>query len=343
MKTMTNAFRNVTLILVVLIFSGCASKNAASKAIDQSRVSIKNFGKEFDEFMFKSKDAKERDAFGVWSDVVESKDPSFYSQVIGNSLFNADWRSGYEQSFARTLPYFKKYEFQIKDEFSHFDQRVIAAIGAFSSIFPDFNLSQVPIYGVPSLMIFNGQSAEVDKKPVLVFGIDMIVILKNESGLIPGAQFKSNSDVLYAHEIFHIYHNKKQGFSEEKVLQSGRLIHAAWNEGLATYASSLVNPNATNGELLMDDALAKECSLKQGELIKKFARIANMEFGKPEGRSIYKDWFLLSSKDKNIPIRAGYCVGLTLARMVAQKFSISEMVSWRFEEVPDKLSSFLPR
>jgi hypothetical protein len=329
-------------VAFVFVITACASKSTIGEATrGQGKLQIKNFGKEFSEFVHNARADNEKEALKDWVKFVESKDPNFFSQVVGGSLENADWRPGYEKSFVRTLPYFRRYESQIASEFARFEQKLVSAIESFSSIFPDFDIADTPIYGVPSLLRFNGQSAEVNKRPILAFGIDTVVIFSKEPNLVPKTQFRSNSDVLYAHEIFHIYHNRKQGFSIEKLLQLGRLINAAWNEGLATYASQIVNPRASDGELLMDDVLARECAANKSKLMRRFALIAQVKFGDSKSRDLYRDWFLLSSKNNTLPIRAGYCVGLTLVRKAAEKFSASEMASWQFEEVSSKLAPLI--
>ena len=323
--------------------AGCTSGRISERNPRLSQgIEIHSFKDEFRYFMKTSQNTDANTVWKNWQDQVESKDPLFFQEVVADSLDTQDWQEKYRTSMKNAWPYFVKYADEINAEFDKFASLLEENLMVFQKIFPDFDISKVPIYAAPSLLRFNGQGSEASGRRLLAFGIDMIVVMREEPKLIPRMVATSNPKVLYAHEIFHIYHGLKQGVNRQVILAKGTLANGVWNEGLATYISGQINPQASDGDLLMDSELARQCQLYGERLLRRFKSVAHDRLQTPVGKAEYRDWFLLSSKDNSLPIRAGYCVGLVLARKIAAAhIDIREMVSWNFEDIPTHLDNFM--
>ena len=108
------------------------------------------------------------------------------------------------------------------------------------------------------------------------------------------------------------------------------------------YVSGLLNLEAPDGDLFMDSELARRCRDEGELLLRRFKTVAFESRQSIEGKNAYRDWFLISSQDKSLPIRAGYCAGLVLIRrMAAANISVQEMASWKFVEIPERLKRFI--
>jgi hypothetical protein len=332
----------------VILLSGCATKPAATEPVKKpsqtAPLDLHSFRNEFNQFMAASKDVEQETIWKNWHDMVEAKDSIFFEEIIGQSGSSPGWEMSYKAAFFKAWPFFRLYEDKIDQEFSRFPTLINENQTAFREVFTDFDIGRIPVYAVPSLLQFDGQGAEVDGKPVLAFGMDMIVLLREQPNIMPGIVWTSNSRVLYAHEMFHIYQNAKQQVTPELFKSEATMANIVWNEGLATYASGVVNPKASDSELLKDSELAQKCHWRGDELMQKFKAVSRLKFASPEGQQAFHEWFMLSSKDKNLIPRAGYCVGLLLARrMVQSGLKVEQMASWKFKEIPVHVEEFLNR
>lgn len=332
---------HLSALFLILLFVGCSTPPATVNDDKPSRLDLRNFGPEFQLFMKASEpDPSEAKLIKNWKELVEAKDKSFFQRTVMDADRPAE--ADYKKTLTEAWPVLQKYKMEIDLEFSKFPELLKENLNSFSKLFPDFDLSKTPVYAVPSLLKFNGRATEAYGPKVLAFGLDTIVYFRHEPGFVTGAKLTSNSKVLYAHEMFHVYHGEKQKLVNAKDDESGTLFNDAWNEGLATYASNLVNPSASDADLLMDSELARHCSIRGAELLTKFKKIGNLRSQSPKGKKLYRTWFLLSSKDKEIPLRAGYCVGLLIAKKIANSgVTISEMASWPFAKIPSQLLQYI--
>ncbi|WP_413574566.1 hypothetical protein ACLVWU_10080 [Bdellovibrio sp. HCB290] len=328
---------NMIVILGLLFAFLNVARAADISSIPKNKTSLllTNYGSAFKAFINKSGKLDDSSAWIQWREVVEKTNPSLYQQLIGGSKNNNDWVAAYEKRFKKAFPSLKKYSPEIIAEFDQFESKLQKHIDSFGVLFPDFDFSDVSVYAMPSLLMFNGQGPDFNGKLVLTFGIDTIVIKKHDP------QSVSNESVLYPHEIFHIYHGKKLGLTEEKFMASGTLLHSAWLEGLATHVTGVMNPQASLSDLLMDAKLGDYCEAHGESLFQKYSPLANKKISSKETQKIYGEWFLVGGQKGDTPARAGYCVGLLLARRASQKYSLNEMVNWSFEDISLKIAPFL--
>lgn len=293
---------------------------------------VTNLSSEFSEFLLKSEVESADSSWQLWLDLIGNRLPDFYETLVVRTSAGEDVQQRYKSLFLDALPMFKKHQALIAMEFADFENKLLAGIDSFSKILPEFKSINMHVYAVPSLVRFNGFSAEYKGQKILAFGVDMIAISMVDPAIVPKMIFKSNPSVLYAHEIFHVYHDKKRSIDidREKIL-----LHRVWDEGLATYASGLVNPDAELADLFMDRNLGDISRSERLDLLKMIASDFDHNLVDGDGAAALRDWFLLSSKRSDIPVRAGYVAGYELVRSLAEIYSIEDMVSWSNQEAVD--------
>ena len=333
------AMYRILLCASLFICTACASHSRISPT---QQLDIHSFKKEFQYFLKVSKNQDEATVWRNWQTAVQAKDPIFFQQVVAEAADTPNWEEKIRASLKKAWPILQKYELEIEAEFEHFPQLLQENLTIFQKTFPDFDLSQTPVFAVPSLLKFNGKGTEAYGPKALAFGIDTIVYFRKEPRFFPRVNAKSNAKVLYSHEMFHIYHGQKQGLASDFALSNGTLLNDAWNEGLATYVSGLINPAASDADLLMDANLAESCKESGETLLQNFKKIAFEKSNSPKGKELYRNWFTLASKDQSLPLRAGYCVGLLIARRMTETgITAIEMATWPYAEVPSRLEKIL--
>jgi len=276
---------------------------------------LNNLRSDFIEFL-KQVDAvpSERyaDQFYKSWDVLESK----HQEILDAVSFDKDdpqWKAKRQKKLLKlleTLPQIRKPMIEL---FEKADVVVQNAVDRFVKYFPDLQ-DRIPVYIMPSAFSFNGRVTCVPNS--------------NRAGLFLGVDFiayrNDNLTLLFSHEFFHVYHSSKLEDSDYE-----SLAFPLWEEGFATYMSGIMNPSATDSEILMDEDLAKFCS-NPGNL----ARIAG-EYLKllndNAGEEAYADWFSASSGTTK-PTRRGYCLGLKVIRAVAAKTPLTEMINWHLPQ-----------
>jgi len=170
---------------------------------------------------------------------------------------------------------------------------------AFLETFPDYRAA-TPVYFTVSLFSFDGATREVKGHTALLFGID---------GIARYHRADEKLSVLFDHELFHQYHAQvAPEFDQDRA----PLWLSLWEEGLATYVSQQMNPGTTDAVALMSPALAGKSQavlpILARELLANFDSLDQKE---------YAAFFYGSNGRADIPPRAGYYVGLLIAREIA--------------------------
>jgi hypothetical protein len=175
----------------------------------------------------------------------------------------------------------------------------------FRVAFPDFQCS-TPVYFVYSANAFDGAVRQVDGKPALLFGIDVVARLGND--LAP----------LVAHELFHVHHGQLVRDAPDTV------GWALWREGLASYVSRQLNPDLPEEKACcLPSAAPVEAVLPRiaGELRKQLDS---------EDEAVYRRFFL-GGQEQDIPVRSGYLVGYRVAAELGRTRTVQQLAGLRFE------------
>jgi hypothetical protein len=182
---------------------------------------------------------------------------------------------------------------------------------AFAELFPDLDRSRLKVYLMLSLFRFDGKVPD-DNPHVLLLGVDGI------------ARFHGTSfpvRVLLSHELFHLYHFQVNPVP--KPVSELPLYRQVWQEGLATYVSAQLNPNAPLEDILLDPRLAREGPT----LIPTFARriLPQLETADDSIAAEYLSY----RRNSESPPRMGYLIGLEIAKSLAKTRSLYDLTRLR--------------
>lgn len=119
-------------------------------------------------------------------------------------------------------------------------------------------------------------------------------------------------DVLYSHELFHIYHQNRLNIDDKTYDEKGKLTLPLWMEGLAVYVSKEMNPSKGDEVIFMSKDLPKVSQRDIKWMAKEFLKNADAKSYDEKHPEIYQNWFNYGKQvRKDIPTRAGYLLGIT--------------------------------
>jgi hypothetical protein len=177
----------------------------------------------------------------------------------------------------------------------------------FSAVFPDFN-PQVSTYLLYSLGEMDAGPRELNGRHYLIFGADVM------------ARLHGNGDeaAFFHHELFHIYH-------AAPVADCGDtgLWHRLWREGLATYVSKVMNPGATDQEMLLDFPAGSADRIR-GQLPASFAQLEQvLDSTDPQQRA---NLFQMDGRSEGgLQHRRGYFFGYLVAEELGKTRSPAQL------------------
>jgi hypothetical protein len=151
----------------------------------------------------------------------------------------------------------------------------------------------------------------------VLFGVDVIAYRNDDLG------------TLFSHEFFHAYHAEKSPTR----LKGDTMANPLWNEGIATFVSGLLNPQASDAALFMDEKLAGACASAEFRAKKAAEYLTVLDRDGP-----MDEWFYLKPDRLS---RVGYCLGFHAVRIVAENQSVNEMITWPEERFSRELRAAL--
>jgi len=196
----------------------------------------------------------------------------------------------------------------------------------FSATFPDFRC-ETPILFGPSFNRFAGSGGTgPDGVYRMRFGIDLIASLYKPSEL----------PMLFAHELFHVYHRQVLGKTLEK--NFGVVWWGTWLEGLASYVSYRITAGATPQQALPfpTDLVAR----MEAPGVMKLAAARMLGDLDKRGKN-YGLWFHTTQSYPDLPPCAGYYMGYRMAEALAAKHSLPELARLPPERVRPLIRAYL--
>jgi hypothetical protein len=199
-------------------------------------------------------------------------------------------------------------------------------LGRFRSALPDFSGRASPVTLLPSLMHFDAHLQPNGSSLPLFFGPDAIVYYH-------GAD--ADLDVLFSHELFHCYQGQK---NPAMCLDPATPLYVSlWMEGTATYASERLNPSASPLHVLLDDAALAQADASSLRAAAR-AMLSKLDARDEATQSLF---FETGHHGDGWPPRAGYAVGLRIARGLGEAMSLPQMASLPAQRVRETLARAL--
>jgi hypothetical protein len=197
---------------------------------------------------------------------------------------------------------------QIHDRFQEQCQPIEAN---FQKEFPDFDCSKARVYLMLSLFRFDGKIPH-DNPRLLLLGLD---------GLAKFHGADTRLSVILSHELFHVYHFQVNPLPQN--IDDVALYRLIWQEGLATYVSKQLNPDASLADVLLDPRLAQEGP----RYIPAVARDLAKQLESMDDATTAR--YLSYWHGGQIPARMGYLIGYEIASKMAATKSVRELARLR--------------
>lgn len=202
------------------------------------------------------------------------------------------------------------------ETFRLFENEVSNQIEKFKQVFPDAKLNAL-VYLMISLR-FDGKQSKIKGVNTTAFGIEHFV------------KDSSTVGTIISHEFTHLYQLEK-GWSYR-----GNILQAAWEEGLATYTSGVLNSGSSEEKLLADSSLGVKCREDGKNIFATFLVERN-----ENSSDSFTRWFSGSASNPDIPTRAGYYIGLIAVRHLSSTHSLLDMLSLPYDQVDAKMLAAL--
>jgi hypothetical protein len=192
----------------------------------------------------------------------------------------------------------------------------------FRSALPDFDPAVSPVFALPSLFAFDAHLEPGGATLPLFFGPDGIVRYH-------GAQ--PDLRVLFAHEIYHCYQAQR---NPSLSLAARPTVYGnLWIEGVATWASAKLNPDASLLHVLLDD----EALLRDGPRTARRVAAALLARLDATDDAALESFFSFGSPSLDWPARAGYYVGYLAAHRIGATLTLREMAALPTPQVRERL------
>lgn len=281
-----------------------------------------NLGPAFGEFWKAAAGRPVAEQRALWQERVEGPQQAVYDALVWRGTTGTTAR---EERLDRSLERLPPLAPEMTRLFTEFEPTLQQQCARFQQAFPEFR-RDVPVYALPSVGRFNGKSGMVKGQLVLAFGMDQIVARHD------------NPDVLYAHELFHVYHLQRLGLTEREILQAP-LALSLWLEGLASYVSHQLNPQAPLADVLMDAELPRVSAEDCHWLAERFQQWSATPMLDRRGQEV---WFQVGGRLRpDLPSRCGYLLGYLVAEKLARGHSLDELARWPLPVVVERVAEAL--
>jgi hypothetical protein len=181
----------------------------------------------------------------------------------------------------------------------------------------------VTIYLVPApLDTVGGCVRPVGPRNVVVFGSEVLAHRRTSP---------LRFDVFVTHELFHLYHIQANPemrtasagyFMGDSTTPPPKLYQMMWLEGLAVYASQVLNPHATMKEAWVSSDPLSEVKAR----LRPLSISALKELDSTDKRVIH-DFVFGGNKERGIPNGTGYYLGMLAAKRLATRYRLEDLAN----------------
>ena len=276
-----------------------------------------SIGASFAAFWTAARNRPFEDQEAIWDKVVEQPRQDVYASVVWEIRDNLHWKEGKERLLRQRFLEYPSVSGQIPAAARTLESDIQVQATRFRGLFPDaparpsIQLVLAPNFDAKSGVLRN-------RTPVLVLAVDSLILER------------ADMSVIFPHELFHLYHANHAGIQNDGVMPGADLTLPLFAEGLATYVSSVLSPDRSDGQLLLQNNLGAIPVARLPEVAARFLPDANEKAIDPVHPATFGRWFMGSNKDyqPDLPNRTGYWLGLHVIRQIRRQYSLREMASW---------------
>lgn len=146
-------------------------------------------------------------------------------------------------------------------------------------------------------------------------------------------------DVFVDHELFHLYHIQVNPemrsaiagyFMRNSATAPPKLYEMMWLEGLAVYASQVLNPHAT-----MNEAWVSKDPISDVEArLQQLSELALKELNSTD-KKVIDDMVFAGNKRRGIPSGTGYYLGMLVAKRLASHYRLEDLANLQGDVLRD--------
>jgi hypothetical protein len=224
--------------------------------------------------------------------------PGFYQPSSGRT------DEQYDATVAANLKAFPAIRDRYTAASETFAQAFTTGQARFRTVFPDYRLT-MPVYLVHSLGQMDGGTREIQGRNLMIFGADVIGKIHDEKTIGP----------FLDHELFHVYHSS--WFTD-----CDPVWCSLWQEGLAVYVASRMNPGADERQLLLNIPVSLPAAVDPR--LKEAMCLTRAKFASTD-KADYAPFFQGQPSTGQFPPRFGYYIGYLLAKRIGATMPLAEM------------------
>lgn len=267
----------------------------------------------------------------LWDQLIEKPRQELYDRVVWEKRDNPQWQKEKTLALKSRFADYPAIGDQIPAAVDKLETDIPAEAARFRSLFPDAAAN--PSVAVVLAPDFDSKSGILsDGTPVLALSIDTLILEK------------ADLSILFPHELFHLYDATRAGVSNDGVMPGTNVTLPLFEEGLATYVSSLVSPGHTDGQYLLQGSLGALPASRLPEAARRFLVDADQPaIDAAGGPRAYARWFEGSAQhyQPDLPNRSGYWLGLNLVRQMSKTHALAEMASWSPDQAQEETRAAL--
>lgn len=203
-----------------------------------------------------------------------------------------------------------------------FSVQFAAARKSFEAVFGPVS-SDRPVYLIDSLGELDGGTRRLNGKNTLLFGADVIAEVHSGRSLAP----------FFHHELFHLY-------QEKNLSRCAAVWCALWEEGMATYVASRLDPAADDDALILNlpKPIRPAVEADRSRAVCAVTRLLDSTRDQDYSALFLGDWQL-----PGFPSRMGYYIGYLVASDIGRTHDIREMARMSFVEARPLIDASLQR
>jgi|SRR6185312_3262539 len=302
---------------LAVILSLAAGMTAAAYACASLAEASPSLSDSFQAFWRAAQGKPFSDQEALWDKYIESPRQDVYDSIVWEKRDYPNWRKAKDANLALRFASYPKIGDQIAAAASSLASAIPVQAKKFQQLFPDAS-AEPPVVMVLAPDFDSKTGVLTGGKPVLALSVDTLLLEK------------ADVSILFPHELFHIYDATQAGITNDGVMPGADLTLPLFEEGLATYVSTLVEPGHTDAEYLLQGSLGALPTSRLGDAARRFLADAGQPAIESATSKAYGRWFESSNIpfQADLPNRSGYWLGLNLIRQMVKSHSLQEMAAW---------------